>query len=579
MFRTLTCLFAFLALCPAQAPQTGSVAGQVLSLTGEPLRKATLRLQGQFVPPAGATGAGAVISAAQLPPVYSVESDASGNFIFEAVPAGRYTLYAERNGYVRQNYSTGTGPAGANVLSTINVSAGQSVTGIAMKMTPQALIAGKVTDEDGDPFPNTRVTVGRWNYAGGRKQLVPAGSATSGPDGTFIIGNLAAGRYYLSVVDQAAMVNAGRRALPGKPGAPEEAYVTTYYPSVTDLTAATALEITAGAEMRGLDVRMRKARVFHISGKLIDATTGAAPPNANVSLVQKDSSDLNLFRPNSVVRGGEFEFNHLLPGSYILQVNPFSVRTADGTTTTTALVARQVVNLGNDNIDNLVLQAGPGAEVTGKITTEGSAAQQPGQQAPAPAALARPRVILNVMEGLNSSANAESKDDGTFVLHNLAPATYRVNVVPVPPGTYVKSIRFGGLDITKTTLDLTSGSGGTLDVVLSANAADVTGTLHGQDGQPVQGASVTIWSPDMPDFNRTNLTDQNGTFRFFSLAPGTYHVAAWEQIDPGMASIPEFRSKFDSQAGTVKLSENSHETVEAPLIRRDAIEVEAAKLR
>jgi uncharacterized surface anchored protein len=98
------------------------------------------------------------------------------------------------------------------------------------------------------------------------------------------------------------------------------------------------------------------------------------------------------------------------------------------------------------------------------------------------------------------------------------------------------------------------------------------------------GIFVTLWTPGVPaegvqDFIRTAATDVNGQFKFANLPPGDYRIAAWEQIEPGLATIPEFRIKFESKAAVVKLDENAHEKIEAPLIPHDAIETEAAKLQ
>ena len=49
-------------------------------------------------------------------------------------------------------------------------------------------------------------------------------------------------------------------------------------------------------------------------------------------------------------------------------------------------------------------------------------------------------------------------------------------------------------------------------------------------------------------------------------------------MDVGLLSVPEFRSKFDSAAGKVKLGDNAHESVDAALIPRDAIAAEAVRL-
>ncbi|MGH9810316.1 MAG: hypothetical protein ACRD9W_24225, partial [Terriglobia bacterium] len=78
---------------------------------------------------------------------------------------------------------------------------------------------------------------------------------------------------------------------------------------------------------------------------------------------------------------------------------------------------------------------------------------------------------------------------------------------------------------------------------------------------------------------KNSRTDASGSFKFTGLGPGDYRVAAWDLVDVAIAQVPEFRAKFESKAAKVKLSENSHETVDAPLIPRDAIDAAAAEIR
>jgi hypothetical protein len=78
--------------------------------------------------------------------------------------------------------------------------------------------------------------------------------------------------------------------------------------------------------------------------------------------------------------------------------------------------------------------------------------------------------------------------------------------MPLPPGLYVKSIRDGGQDLTKSLLDLTSGGAGSIDIVLSYNVADISGVLHGPDGQPVTGAPLTLWTPGTPSGDDVDFT-------------------------------------------------------------------------
>ena len=58
----------------------------------------------------------------------------------------------------------------------------------------------------------------------------------------------------------------------------------------------------------------------------------------------------------------------------------------------------------------------------------------------------------------------------------------------------MKSIRFGQQDFTHATIDLTSGVSGSLDILLSPRAAEVSGTVRNQDGAAVTGVEILLWS-------------------------------------------------------------------------------------
>jgi uncharacterized surface anchored protein len=589
-FNTIAFLFAAVASSaqvspPAQSaapagdpnvvPEKCKIEGRVVSLaTGVPLKKATMRLRATVQ----------TASPGTQPTItnYTSATDAEGKFLFEDLDAGTYILSADRTGYVSQSYGASQ-PNRAG--SPIKLSAGQQLKDLVMKLTPQGMIYGKVTDEDGDPVPNADVRVMRWGYLRGKKQLQWEGGSNVQADGSFVVGNLAAGRYYLTATDNRNRTM-GMTEKPGRKG-PEEDYVTTYFPNALDPSAASPIEVNAGAELRGIEIRLRKARVFHVRGRVVNTLTGATPQNMMLTITPKDNSEFMFGRNMQSIRGkdGSFEFNNVSPGTYIVQPNGgASVTTSTDPVTgetirSARLVGRAVVSVSDDNVENVVVALGAGVDVTGTLKIEGGETQQPAAATPGAKPPALPTIIVTPAEVANfNSIRAQSKDDGTFQLRGIAPDVYRINVIGLPDGAYLKSIRFGGQEVTKSTVDLSSGASGQLDILISPNAADVTGVVRNSKGEAVQGVMVQIWLPD-EDIAKTANTDQAGNFKLSGLAPGEYHMVAWEDIEPGLSQDPAFRARFDSQATTVKLRDNSHETVEVKLIGKDAIETEAAKAR
>ena len=279
-----------------------------------------------------------------MPTAYTAQSDAAGNFVIEDVEPGRYTLSADRPGYVRGVY----GPR-ANAATTLVLTTGQKMTGLSIKLTPEGSISGKITDEDGDPAGRAQVLIFQSRYQNGRRILsMSGGAANTAADGTFLIPGLAAGRYYLSATDLQGVVLTWPSEVPGTKG-PEMSYVSTYYPNGIDPSSAVGIDVTSGNEVRGIEIRLQKARIFRVRGR-VDASAPAT--NTGLQLVPQDSPDawiLNSPRVMTQARpDGSFTFDHVLAGTYLLrsQVLPSNNQPGPG-------YARQLVTVSNANVDNL----------------------------------------------------------------------------------------------------------------------------------------------------------------------------------------------------------------------------------
>jgi hypothetical protein len=574
----------------AQAPQPtvekAHLEGQITNLAGEPLKKAAVRLQGTFTStPTTNTGA-----APAMPTAYTSESDAAGHFVFEEVEPGRYTLSAERTGYVRSSYGARSASSPPTVM---NLAAGQKMTGISVKLTPQGIISGKITDEDGDPVERAQVMILQWRYQNGQRALMPSGTASMTlADGSFQISGLAEGRYYLSAADlRQSIISMGPAEQPGRKG-PQESYVTTYYPNGTDVANAVPVNVASGAEVHGIEIRLQKARVFRVHGKLV----GGGPFNNAAMQLIPNGDGMGMFAaifsgsPMSVVRtDGTFDFPRALPGTYLIRSQVLRMNND----ATTPLYAYHVITVSNANIDDLEVPVMPPSELSGKVTIEGQDQQQKQQNdaarstaAGSQAPTARPTVglIPSQFSPGSNAVTAQSSDDGTFRLKNIGPDKYRINVNGLPAGTYVKQIRYGGQDVGKSVLDATSGASGELHVLLSPDAADLSGVVHNSKGDVMPGVTVNLWEPatanTLPEelLNRATVADQNGNFQMRNPPPGEYRVAAWETFDSNLQD-PQFRAKFESQAATVKLAASAHANVDAPGISQEAIDVESAKLK
>ena len=567
------------AAAPASEKKKSRLEGIVLSLNGEAVRKATVRLQGSVLQPG------------QPPSTYSEATDNEGKFVFEDIPAGRYMLTSEKPGFVTSRYGarSNTSPG-----AQLTLTEGMEMKNLSIKMTPQGVIAGKVLDQDGDPVATAQIQVMRYAYVRGRKQLQQTGAATTNDLGEYRAGNLPPGRYYLSASDRrnALIITPDR---PGRPSAGQEGNITTFYPNGTDAASGVPVDVAAGGEMRGVDIRLRKAKVYTVRGKAVDAS--GVPSQAIVAFTKKEDSSggfvgaLNGGGFSQLRPDGTFEFRGIVPGTYVLQVLQANVNGNPQANVT----GRVEVTVADANIDNLVLPMGPGPEITGTVSLEGgdiATLLKPTQNTPSAAASAgnvpvafSPRFALTLNDTQGSSVatpNAQVKDDGTFRFNAVGTSKYLLAAVLLPQGTYLKSARYGGQDVTHAPIDTTSGSGGTLELVLSSKAADVAGSVQNDKGEALAGVIVTMW-PKTPDGTPTGgtrqaSTDQNGGYKFQGLAPGDYYVAAWEELEPGLATSADFLANFSGNAAAIKLSEGGHESRDIKPVPSDRIAVEMAKL-
>ena len=523
----------------------------MVTLTGQAVRKATVRLQQ------------AGMSPSERPVAYSETSDDAGKFVIDDLPPGSYTLSAARTGFVTGNYGA---RSAASPGATITLTEGGALKDLEIKLTPQGIVAGRVTDQDGEPVARAQLTLYRSTYARGRKQMRMASQGQTNSQGRYSLGNLTPGSYYLSArASDTSGMESGMSD------------VTTYYPRALDASEAAALDVAPGARMEGIDVRLRRERVHSVKGRL--TLNGAPVKNSWLSVAPAGASYAPGTWAPVKVRDGSFTLR-LLPGAYALQVVPEAV-VFDARDNLLGLSGRMEITVTDSNLERVAFAVGPGVEVSGVFKLEGGDWSSLFSQA---ASAIRPVVGLTPEEGANQGGPPmKAEDDGTFQLRPHAAGTYLLDIAGLPVGTYVKSVRYGMQDVTRSPLRLAA-SGDRLEILLSAKAATVTGVLRDDDGRAMAGVLVTAW-PKTPNPGtasrgiRSVYTDQNGTFMIGGLASGDYYVAAWDEIEAGLAQAPEFLGKFTNQAAAVKLEEGSRMSANVKMIPKEAVAAEAARLQ
>ncbi len=534
--------FLFAAVLSAQSqPPAGMIEGQVVSAkTGAPLKRANVHLNGMY----GRLPSGPGNNAPPYPVRLSKETDEQGKFSFTGLAGGRYTLSVDRQGYLRTNYGSRTFNTSGTPLV---LRADQHMRDLIFKLSPQSVIAGKVLDEDGEPMANVQVRAYRNVYRGASKEWVQAGSGQTNDIGEYRIANLEPRQYLVATAESNSDMSQTFNDEP-LPQKPETAYASTYYPNGLDSTAGAPVEVGPGAEVHGIDIRLRKVQVFRVRGVVVNPTGKATA--TQVMLTVKDI--LTSVRGMSQARAqdGKFEIRNVTPGLYFASAR-FSA--AGGT----PLLATAPVNVAGNHVEGLTLTLSGGVDVAGSVRVAESDAQ-----------VTLTNLSVNVRPVgfyMGGSGWGKVGDDLRFVVHNVAPMRFTASISGLPENCFVKSIKYAGQDVTEAGVDLVNGT--PLEFVLSATAGSIAGTVADKDGTPVVGAVVALVPKEGGGpYVNARSTDENGGFSFQGLRPGDYKLFAWEDLEEGAHNDPEVQKAWSSRAADVKVDPSGRQSVQLKVI-------------
>jgi hypothetical protein len=406
-----------------------------------------------------------------------------------------------------------------------------------------SVISGRVIDEDGEPVLNLDVAALKLEYHSGKREWTRVGGAKTSDQGEYRIPMLAAGRYLVRTAERESPLVSRSQSLDRPlPQAPESIYPATHYPSAADEARATSVQVGIGAEVRGIDFRLTPAKAFRIRGRI------AKPAGVGAILVlTAKETGTRLDMVHLPAAENRFELRGVVPGAYVIDVEPED--------SDLKALGRQAVEITDHHVDGLVIGMAPANDIPGVVKVEAAEALPDLHQL---SIALRGRAIYFLPE-------TNVGPDLKFVLKDIVPTRFEVLVSGVPDNCYVKAIRYGGEEISNVGAECVNGS--KLEIILSATAAQINGSVTDKDGQPVVGATVALIPKDGAPLAVSGSSDAAGRFRFAGLKPGEYRLLAWDEIEPGAFMDPEFVKQFESGAEAVTLAASGRQSVELKVIR------------
>jgi len=501
-------IYVWMALLLAQsatAPnRPASVTGRVVnSLNGDPIAKAVVILRARD--PAHSLS-------------YADETDAQGGFSIPDVAPGEYSIAIERAGFTLESTSAAGPPA-----PSVKINPGQQVENFPIRLAPLGAITGRIVDSDGEAARGAEVDALHYVYTGGKKQLRVAARVDAGDRGDFRLFGLRPGTYYLRAT-----------GLQVAPFVLLNQATVTYYPGTVDSSSAEPIELRAGAQMSGFDIRLQLSGAYRVRFQL--------PPGITVSPTQSYlfNSQGRFFPTEGWFSGTEMGFGNVPPGFY--EAIFIGVQ-ADKSPS----YALRHVEVSNADVDGGTIEFVPGAAITGTVRVEGGNMPSLAKVSIHLQSEYRDLALLNPSTGI--------KSDGSFAFEGVAPLVYTFSIDRVT-GVYLKSVRMGDESQAQQHIDAAEKLE-PLIIVLGVDTGELEGTVKNSKGDLVARARVDAIADgdhaNRPDFNQSALCDEKGHFKITDLPPGQYKIFAWENVPDGAPQDRDFRKPFDKQALPVSI--------------------------
>ncbi len=534
-----------------EAPVVGTavISGRVFDAeTGQPLRRASVQ---------------AFLTTAPTPRTarsFVARTDDTGAYTIRELPAGVYTVMAQRGGYVMQTF----GQTSVNSPPRrLTIEDRGRLTGIDFKLQPGGVIAGRVTDDAGEPAEGVFVRVLRGQRLRGRMRYVPAGgrSVTSDDLGNFRVYGLVPGEYIL-----AAEPGSGRMMGPGTVAQDDQGMdtVTTYAPGTPAPGDADRIRVVAG-QVTPADIQLIAARVVTVSGRVVDST-GKVLSSGMVSLRPDDAEVMTGgMSGRGIMQDGTFAVTGVTPGAYTLHVmvTPQRPMASPDEFAQMESAAMPIV-VGGEDVENLTVTTSPPSSVSGRVIVEGdvNAIQPSGLRV-----MSRP-VDLEPGMMFGPPGQGAVQDDFTVALTGLR-GSQVLMVNGLPRGWWVKAVRVNG----QNALDgFDFGSGrkwAGLEIVVNNRPASIGGQVTGADGQPASDYVVIAYPQDhesrpsvrLPGVGGMGAPDQNGGFVIENLRPGEYFVIALatEQVDYTVLEDPDRLRELSQRAEPLTIREGEQQ--------------------
>jgi len=445
----------------------------------------------------------------------STLTDSEGKFQLDALPAGRITVHATKPGFLSNEEFGSSSP------KSFSLQLGPDSAPAILKLTPEGVIFGQVTDENGEPLENFLVSLISRNPMNLPASPASRQQVTTDDEGKFRIASLRPGSYYVAVHPQEtpALTSARSAAVP-------QGFAPVLYPAAADLDSAVPIKVLPGKSAQA-DFSLKREPFLRISGTV----SGYGLDQHVVLALQGSLGEPMVLEIAFEPATGDFHTKWIPPGAYTLIAQSLLRASAEAPLVTSSFASR-LVN-ANSSLSSIHLILQPTVNIPVEIRGFPSADSAQDQS---------PRLMLflvNKRQSIPGQAHyatpVNPSSDAPFatsslVLAGVEPGAYDVKADVFRNGTYyIESVSWGSTDLLHDPLVIdSSGAVPPIDVVVHDGAATLAGTVFSGD-QPSR-AAVVVFPPDDRRSPEFAFAAEDGEFASLNLAPGTYRVMAIENL-------------------------------------------------
>lgn len=519
---------AFVGMQVSSTIGSASISGSVIDGNGAPVRRARVSLSG-----------------AGLRRDRSTVSDQRGRFTFFALPAGRFTVTADKPGFLKSSHGSRRPGRPGTPISVVD---GQKLEKIDVTLPKAGVIAGTLVDRDGDVATAIDVRALRLVLDGGEHRLVLAGASRTDDRGSYRIPELVPGDYVLSATPAPGEDEAG--------SGEKAAFAPIYFPGTPVARAATPVRLGVSEERLGVDFVLPFVPTADVAGAIVvpkghdtceplialvpltDGFVGAVA--ADIATVQSD--------------GGRFVFSGVPPGSYRMEAR-CTIESAARNRPARVLWGSQVLSVDETakSVSTIALDMRAGMRVSGLVSRAGSGRMGADDLASVRISLVPHGAEFAELGGRPLMAQLER--DGRFAVDDVPPGRYEVEGM-------MSSARTKSTLGSRWTLESAMANGReALDFLLEVRPDEdlagvqitftqlqqqLSGSLTDSAGRPATDHTVIVFATDsrywLPEGRRigTARPATDGTFLIDHLPAGDYRIAVTADVASGEWFDPDF---------------------------------------